>query len=1182
MCHLSGLVRVTSFLLLFSLFGLPQQPKKSTPKQHHPKRIPVVRPQPVQAEPALTQQPKQDVQPPEPEKQIIPLFDQNVPLLMMVTKKGDEISYEFTRDSSELERVGLLEKPEWCTTIKFKRGEKEIPWKVSMSIKDPAAAVVKSSEITVECSGKDTQTDKPVTYTATSHAPFDEWHEKRIPELAPFTHATEAATDVTMYLDVPRAEWKYTLRLSVSRQDCDYQEIDGAGYQPGEKAEVDGNLLAVSCFKNDPSETPKQHASTGSGKAEGTGAAKNPSASKHACPLDPKKAECDTETPQPRRHLVDEKIYIYLTSWRPLFDVDPDSGKLEISDESVLESIFKDEHHVLVVNGIRLKPSNLAWVKDRISAPYHIDHYVDRDDCKLYAGSKDSVDVAPQDRRLARKANGILVGPSKIFDVHALQQMLNGTAAQLTAIGGFDQASIIKAFGSIQGITRDTSFLAGQITTTQLPTIDKTLTTDVSTAPNKDGTGTATTTDNKTNTDVKSGGSTGTVPSAPTSSPLTPPSNLSVSSSDILAEQVQLNAQITTLRLLLQGALSDRLLVKNNRAVGARAQTTLGFPITIDPPRQYKHAVAEVRIIITPGSRLDAPVSVVNLLPQEKTYNVAKVTSRQTQFGAGVVVEAVNAGVNTGRAKDHLFLVKDTDTIALQYPFPLDPSPELGFWNKIGHGVRDAELFRTEPVGDCRQVLQEIQPNSIVFGWQFRPVLGADYVQAGQRQVFAQLALPDGKGQPFLGSVIIQTLWRTYDPKKHVLGEILSLSCDSFPDNDTVNLLTPIRVHDVSVSDLGTGQLQVDAHGEFFAPGLNVLSGSIVMSPTNFDGAQITLFGAAKDLLQSDSLLVFGADGTPIPFATTTNDRLPSSCGLKNKGTWLKAESRPDGNSTMTLNLTYSEYDLDDHSPQVVIGNKIFGLSDAPFYRSDSAASGGPCNHPLGQRLTCKYTFDAPTDLINGTQVFAVRDLAWGRDYAFHGTISLHPTVDSLTFMFAGTNANTKNPTKTFLMSGKNVKRLFQPGVSCLRIYSGSNTFDCNQLGEQDVPDNAGNVLITFDPAPADDANSVKVKVGKSLFDVSLSGVPKPGDPVATPGILNVGDSLEVTFTWSKPAAPTQVKFEDTVLIFTPSKKSLKVAVTTVVTKSAGQKQLRATMPDGSTILLPLRVVTSGGGGGGG
>ena len=54
-------------------------------------------------------------------------------------------------------------------------------------------------------------------------------------------------------------------------------------------------------------------------------------------------------------------------------------------------------------------------------------------------------------------------------------------------------------------------------------------------------------------------GQAGVVAAAPVSTAFAAPTNLGVSASDLLAEQVQLNSEITTLRLLLQGALSTSI-----------------------------------------------------------------------------------------------------------------------------------------------------------------------------------------------------------------------------------------------------------------------------------------------------------------------------------------------------------------------------------------------------------------------------------------------------------------------------------------------------------------------------------------------------------------------------------------------------------------------------------------------
>jgi hypothetical protein len=123
-----------------------------------------------------------------------------------------------------------------------------------------------------------------------------------------------------------------------------------------------------------------------------------------------------------------------------------------------------------------------------------------------------------------------------------------------------------------------------------------------------------------------------------------------------------------------------------------------------------------------------------------------------------------------------------------------------------------------------------------VFGWQFRPVLGADYIKGGQRQVFAQLALPVGLDQDYTPVVYIQTRWRTYDPQKQVVGAAYEGSCSVQINSRGITLRSPLRVKDVVVSDIGSGQVRLAASGDFFAPGMTVRSGSTSVVPTMFDG----------------------------------------------------------------------------------------------------------------------------------------------------------------------------------------------------------------------------------------------------------------------------------------------------------------------------------------------------------
>ncbi|MBV9085584.1 MAG: hypothetical protein JOZ62_23155, partial [Acidobacteriaceae bacterium] len=120
----------------------------------------------------------------------------------------------------------------------------------------------------------------------------------------------------------------------------------------------------------------------------------------------------------------------------------------------------------------------------------------------------------------------------------------------------------------------------------------------------------------------------------------------------------------------------------------------------------------------------------------------------------------------------------------------------------------------------------------VVFGWQFRPVLGADYVQPGPRQVFAQLALPTGLREDFEPQVWIQTRWREYDPKRRVVGAVYRGSCSVVRDPNPLSVLNPFTVDDVHMDDMGGGVLRLTAQGNFFSSGFSALIGHNAITPT--------------------------------------------------------------------------------------------------------------------------------------------------------------------------------------------------------------------------------------------------------------------------------------------------------------------------------------------------------------
>ena len=579
--------------------------------------------------------------------------------------------------------------------------------------------------------------------------------------------------------------------------------------------------------------------------------------------------------------------------------------------------------------------------------------------------------------------NGIALGGPKIFDSFVLKQKLANTVSQLASINAFSQAQFTAQVGAQQGITRDTSYFAAQLTTSPTPGISdiaNSATNQAVTTTAPSGTGiqtisnacpagflptavtgsrppsftcvagtgtsalptqTTTTVNPLTNQVVTTATQptqqvtttipslTGAVPTAPTLSPLSPPSNVGQSASDTLDEQTRLNAQLITLQMLLQGASSDQLLLTHGRAIGERSQTTLGFPISIDTPRQYMGAVAEVRILILPrrGQAVTSqPVSIVNLLPSEKVYNVAKVTSNAKQFGAGVALQLVSFGFTTGKSKDRLYLAKDTDTVAVQYPVAA---------GLLGLSLSD---LPSDECGNLPTAEDKFDPardyyftSAIMFGWQYRPVLGASTVAPGVRTGFAQLALPQSDALAFDPEVWIQTRWRKYDQKKQITGSVREESCRWRKLPDPVSVINPVVVKDVRVTDGGGGMLRFHAIGDFFSSTGQVRSGSLSAPPQYFDGYSLEFFKLATDVLANGDLQLL--DEAMHGYSLVTPVKNPEACRITTPS--LSALPRADGTSLMELEYDRPNYqpDRDKDGPQhplLLIGSKVYGLRDQP------------------------------------------------------------------------------------------------------------------------------------------------------------------------------------------------------------------------------------------------------------
>jgi hypothetical protein len=328
--------------------------------------------------------------------------------------------------------------------------------------------------------------------------------------------------------------------------------------------------------------------------------------------------------------------------------------------------------------------------------------------------------------------NGISVGLPKVFDnrtltlqLEKLKQQLNQQQTQNAVI---DLKSVAAALNNLQGLSQRETSTA--LSVTGSPTPATTLTNTLNTG-NVDTSGNplpnTTTTQNQT---TKSS----VTPTAPAfDSFATLPTGFNPtfgsSASDLLNDQMNLSYQIVNLQMLLDRALSDRIYPQDSGG-GTRLQTVLGFNVSLDPPRTANDAVAVVEVTLKSDPGGD--ISLVALMPQEKTYNAAALSSKSNAYSGAAMAGAFQVSGGVRKRSQVFYLYKDVDTLSYE---------------------------RMTPDG------------SIVFGWMFRPVLGRRSVTPGFKQLFAVFALPrtdcidPAKDDACAVKVTptVRTYWKKYD-----------------------------------------------------------------------------------------------------------------------------------------------------------------------------------------------------------------------------------------------------------------------------------------------------------------------------------------------------------------------------------------------------------------------------------
>ena len=528
--------------------------------------------------------------------------------------------------------------------------------------------------------------------------------------------------------------------------------------------------------------------------------------------------------------------------------------------------------------------------------------------CAVLANAQTKCPKCTIDER-DKRSNGIVVDAPKTYDDSLLQQMLAAAESRLTSLQVIDQASILSHLGAITGASQQIAGVAvngqglplAQVATTANGVTNTTATTTGSSGAVTQAVNTVgqpITNVVTTAPQVSPPGAT--APAATTSLP----SSFSVSASDLLNEQLQLTSEIANLRLLLEGSLTDwfqkpgeRTVRAANgkithipvRTVGAKTRVTVGIPITVSADKRYKDAVAIVEAMVESKTGSSGAPAVIALLPREKTYNVAAITDHSASIGAGLVTGL--AGISGSFLWGHktYYVVKDQDTVARMVP--PDQATQTGFL------------------------------------WEFRPVLGQSYVQAGLKQTFVQIGFDSPAAAGVIGTIKIRTYWRRYERKTGRLKEVIDDPQEhEFPIMNFDLLPDLAGVGGDDLEDLGGGQMLVTVPGRFLG-GSYVRVGSSILAPgsTGFTSEyRLIRFVASIADLATKRVVLVSRDGS-------------ESDILVHEDPAKKVDFDPpvvtpldDTNSLLRIPLKPGVYN--PFRPLVVvIGNKAFGYSDAPL-----------------------------------------------------------------------------------------------------------------------------------------------------------------------------------------------------------------------------------------------------------
>lgn len=539
--------------------------------------------------------------------------------------------------------------------------------------------------------------------------------------------------------------------------------------------------------------------------------------------------------------------------------------------------------------------------------------------------------------KVHNRDNGIVVGQPKLFELRSLQMMIDNVKASLAQTTMPDPSKLFEMTGGIQGAESSTSSTSAEAVV--VPGSGPDTTKSVS------------------------------VPHGSTSS-ADSGSNISLSPTDVLAEQTSLWHQLVNLQMLLDGALSDRLIPVDEYGCATvpedavryspRAQAIIGFQISVDPRKDLRNAVAEAIITIDNkstsvfglGGYGDEP-SLMMLLPKSQTYNTISISRDSKSFGLGSVVNIVSFGASRDTRKETYYIGKDTDTVALER---IPGLPAYGL---------DDNLPKD----------QSARYRGVSFGWQFRPVFKRSAVDPGIRQVFAMISLPASVTQEkWVGKVHVTTYWRKFDRATGTVGEPIRGTVNEWVlDDITVPIgsgfekaLEPC-ITKVDWDDAGGGNVAVNIEGSNFSLGTDITCGDKMLGEEDLSlmsAKRIRFIASAADIARGDVTLIGRYGIANLRQSTGCSDN-PYEGVIAAPPVFTQQDDKTIAVELTLLNVQQPQRLISGRRPVVKMGGMLFGVGENPFTSVTAD----------GERQALNISFSVPSEVLAKTGRIVVCDL---------------------------------------------------------------------------------------------------------------------------------------------------------------------------------------------------------------